>query len=128
MNAVLEAATRSFLARDACVVQTAPLVYLLNDFIVTHPRPKHTHPIDWISDRTRDSDPSGRGISRRRIAKLLRNEREFTDLGVADALLVAIGKSHALYDGTLEIVPSPHHHGCCRRYQPSQAIRLLIAV
>lgn len=110
---------RVWRARDTCVVHTEVLACLVESFIIKKGASCDQHPVTWLMERSRDGDPKGRGISFGKITQVLQREREFTDLSVADALLVAMGEMEALYDGTIEIFPNPARPGCCAVYRPS---------
>jgi hypothetical protein len=100
-------------------VETEGLALLVEAFVTDRRNNRGYHPVTWLAGRTRDADPLGKGISADRISKLIRREREYTDLTVADALLVAMGCIEALYDGTVEIMANPARPGCCQLYPPS---------
>lgn len=116
---------RPWRARDTCVVQTEGLAVLVETFIADRTKNRGYHPVTWLAERTRDGDPLGKGVSPGRISKLIHREREFTDLLVADALLVAMGCVEALYDGTIEILPNPGRPGCCHIFPPNPLARAL---
>jgi hypothetical protein len=107
---------RAWRPRDICVVETEPLALLVEAFISDRKNSHGFHPVTWLVERTKDGDPTGRGISPGRIATLLNREREYTDLRIADALLVAMGQVEALYNGTCPIVQNPGKPGCCQLY------------
>ncbi len=102
-------------ARDGCVVDSDPLAVIVNNFVGTweQTRPKNagrrvayqaTGPtpvgaIEWLVAES--------GVSEYRIRKVLDGRDHQVDLGVADALVAAVGCPEVFYDGTLEV------KGCC---------------
>jgi hypothetical protein len=103
-------------AKDDCLVLTGPLALLVEGFITARGQTCDGDPVAWLAQRTRDADPGRDGISTARITRVLRRERQHTELNVADVLLVAIGRVDALYDGTVPIIPNPARPGCCHTY------------
>lgn len=119
--------------RDGCVVPTAPLSRLVNDFVdgfraQYEERRERAHgrrvggvtpsAVAWLADATRRRDPHGRGVSESTITGVLAARYQVTEFRVADALVCAMGKVTAFYDGeppTLPVVPNPlmKNPSCC---------------
>lgn len=98
-------------ARDGCVVDSDPLAAILSGFVGSweRTRPKSeghqrravrpVGAIEWLVSES--------GVSEYRIQKVLDGSEAQVDLGVADALVAAVGCPEVFYDGTLEV------KGCC---------------
>lgn len=56
-------------------------------------------PIDWLGEKT--------GIHLRRVSGLCNGEFPMVPLTQADALLTAIGRPEALYNGEVRVIPNP---------------------
>lgn len=116
------------LARDGCVVPTEPLSHLLNGFVQQW---KRTRPatrgrfrqraeeratvdplgaVEWLALKTREQDPTGRGIPEGTIQNIVSGGRyKHTELRVADPLIAAINMPEAFHGNppVLPILPNP---------------------
>jgi hypothetical protein len=103
---------------DPCVVETNSLADVIETALAK--RPEVGRVTDFLAERTRDADPVEEGVSIRAIKRVLKRERDWTELSVADQLLVAVRRVDALRDGSVEIVPNPDpRKGCgCSTYEP----------
>lgn len=109
-----EKKTQTVAARDGCVVDGEPVAGMLNLFVDRweRTRPKSTghrsgRPADEVTNvRALEWLSENSGVSEWTIKKVMTGDRETVDLGVADALVAAVGRPEAFYDGTL-------HVSCC---------------
>lgn len=132
--------TKTVRARDGCVVDSAPLAGLLLPFIDrwTQSRPatagrfatggnREQQPVTatgWLSAET--------GVSERTIQNIVKRDKDTgeskplartTELRIADALVAAVGRPEAFYDGTLEVRENPladaqSRAACCKAIKP----------
>jgi hypothetical protein len=113
---------RQWFPQDLCVVETSALADVIE--MELDRRFIDRKRVDWLAERTAAADPSGAGLGPRAINNVLKRRKQFTDLAVADALLVVVRRAGVLYDGTVEIQPNPERESCCPSYRPAAPIRL----
>lgn len=131
---VSSCASTSASSRDGCVVATEPLAIALGGFVRERNRravgggrfagrgTRTEVPVvgayEWLEQETRHHDPSGRGVTRKTIKRIVSGGSTVTELKVADLLVAAIGRPDLLYDGTLEVFANPRasrsaRDACC---------------
>lgn len=140
-EAAVVASAATTTARDGCAVETAPLAALVRGFVTSWNRqrpqtanrygeePGSVTPIgayEYLAAETRRADLLGRGVPEPTIENIVRELRPTTPLSVADALVTAIDRPEAFYDGTLEIRPNPGaskqaRAACCTGSSPPPA-------
>lgn len=126
------------MCRDVCVVPSLPLAHLLHRFVDDWKQTRPTTSGQFASGQRRQqtretlsavqylaleteraarrAGPKGRGVPESTIENLLardpserpRPRSRVTELRIADPLVAAIGRTEALYDGTLPIMANPN--------------------
>jgi hypothetical protein len=102
--------------RDGCVVDAGDLAVLLRGFVARWNVERSVTVGRFAGrDRRTDVSPVGAlkwlsaetGLAEGTIENIVRGRNHSTELRIADALVVAIGRPYAFHDGTLTIRPNP---------------------
>jgi hypothetical protein len=123
----------ALMPRDVCVVGTGPLSAMLVGFVDDWNRSRPSTGGRFLGGSQRESavEPFGAiewlsqetGVPAKTIQNIARTppRSRVTSLGVADALVAALGHPEAWHDGTLEVTPATkaaRASGCCGGSDP----------